>query len=102
MFQQSKGVVNTTQPGAPVEGIAPKTVINASEVKMTAVEYVDSTGRRQVDVFLELGGKYYAPPNSAAWAAALKPVMPWLQEGIARKLPRGTVQVSDSVEVVPE
>lgn len=104
MFQTNKGVgvVNATETGTATDGIAPKTILNAMEVKFVAVEYVDTGARRQSDIFLELDGVYYAPPNSAAWAATLKPVVPWLQQGIAKKLPRGTVQVSDAVEVIPE
>lgn len=103
MFQQrSRGVTAPTNQGSPANEGTPNTVVNAFEVKFVAVEFFDASGRRNTDVLLELNGEYYSPPNSQAWAAALKGVTSWLSKGIKRKLPSGPVKVTDTVDIVPE
>lgn len=103
MFQQAgKGVTVPQNQGSPANEGPANTVIHAIEVKFVAVEFFDGNGRRGTDVLLEMNGEYYAPPNSAQWAAALKGAAKWMREGIAKKLPRGEVRISTNVDILPE
>ena len=76
-----------------------QTVINAVEVKFVAVEYYDDRGARRQEVLLQLGEDYYAPPDSAAWTKALKPVSKWLSTGIRSKSSVAADQVPSKDEV---
>ena len=102
MFNTNRGVTAPQNQGNPANAGPANTVVQAIEVKFVAVDFFNGEGRRSTDVVLEMNGEYYAPPNSAQWAAALKGVGKWMKEGIAKKLPRGDVQVSTTVDIVPE
>lgn len=101
MFQPTRGVMVPATQGAPANEGPPHTVVNAMAARFVLVEYYDGNGRLVRDTLLEAGGTYYTPPNSVAWTKEIKSVRPWLIEGVQRKLPLDSVQVADTVDVVP-
>jgi hypothetical protein len=102
VFNQGRGVTAPQNQGNPANAGPANTVIQAVEVKFVAVEFFNGEGRRGTDILLEMNGEYYAPPNSAQWAAALKGVAKWMKEGLAKKMPSGNVRVPTTVDILSE
>jgi len=102
MFNAAKGVTVPTNQGSPANEGSPNTVIGAMRANIVLVEYFDQNGRRTRDALLEANGNYYRPDNSVEWARSLKNVSAWLTKGVVKILPSENVQVSDTVEILPE
>lgn len=103
MFESAGRVVGVRIPDGQNAQAAPaRTVLNAVECSMVAVEYGDEYGRSRSVVLLKVGDQLYFPPNAEAWTEALKPVNQWLLDGAKAKLAERsvTVPIEDSVDVI--
>jgi hypothetical protein len=89
MFERGNAGVRQQGVRTAVEGEAgrgkPQTLINMMPMTMHGLQYYDEQGRQRVMVVVEMGGQYYAPPNSHEWAERLKPLSGWMAKQIDNK-----------------
>jgi hypothetical protein len=96
-----QGVTIPAEQSQPGRG-KPKSLIDVAVMEHIAVAFCDDAGRQHNVVLAKVGKEYYMAPNSEAWAAELRPVLPWLQDAIDSEL-RGrseTLPTEDRAEVV--
>jgi hypothetical protein len=81
----------------------PQKLIGVTEAKFVVVGFYDERGAERTMVVMQVGERYYAPPNAIEWAQKLRPVSRWLADQMKRqKLERAPVDVpdTDAVDVV--
>jgi hypothetical protein len=79
-----------------------KTVSHAVKCEFVATQFFDDYGTPHREVLIKVGNAWYKAPNSEQWAAALKPLLPWLSAGIEEKLvlAEATAPSEDTVDIV--
>jgi hypothetical protein len=63
----------------------PQTLQGVVEAKLLVVGFFDERGRSQTMVVMDVGGKYYTPPNAIEWCASLRPLAKWITDQIKKK-----------------
>jgi len=83
----------------------PMTIAQVVPGQMVAVQWFDEAGREHNEVWFQVGGTIYQPPDSERWASELRPVKDKLAKQVLARLnpptsANGNLPVEDEVDVL--
>ena len=64
----------------------PQVVTNVAKAECVFVGFNDEQGRAQTALYFKVGDQYYAPADTVAWCANLRPMTDWLFAAVADKV----------------
>ncbi len=75
--------VRTARDGTAQSTGQPLTVKHVVEAKWEVVNYINDRGQEETALFIRIGEEYYAPADTVAWCANLRPMTDWLKDKVA-------------------